>query len=215
MSLPINPQALLLDFDGTLTDSLAGMYQAYRQFLEQFGRDPSESEFDLLNGPPLLEIVRYLKVSHDLEGEEKTLLSNYLDLIDQVYLDVKPRVGAFDLLQAARDHHCTIVIVTSNSRKLTQSWLEKVFFSSMIDFIVSGDEVKQGKPHPEPYRIAFQHTLCKPSKIVVIEDSPKGAKSAVDAGLRTFVLNYERSLSWPQGIEPISSLNHAAEKLWK
>lgn len=210
----LTPRAILLDLDGTLADSLSVMRLAYQMFLKQFERNPTDDEFDSLNGPPLLQVVRQLKISHALSDDVDVLLANYFGLIDRAYRDVKPGTGAIDLLLKAREQHCTIGVVTSNTRKRTQAWLETVCLAHMIDFIVSGDEVKQGKPHPEPYIIASKKTSYELTEIVAIEDSPQGARSATDAGLRTLVLGYETSLSWPQGIEPIRSLAQAMKQLW-
>lgn len=211
----LNPKAILLDLDGTLADSLSVMRLAYQMILKQFERIPTDEEFDSLNGPPLLQVVRHLKVSHALSDDLDVLLENYSDIIDRAYTDVKPADGALELLKKAKEHSCTIGVVTSNTRKRTQTWLETVRFSHMIDFIVSGEEVTQGKPHPEPYIISSKKVSCDPSEIIVIEDSPQGAKSAVDAGLKTFVLAHETAChSWPQGVELISSLVQATEKLF-
>jgi HAD superfamily hydrolase (TIGR01509 family) len=219
MTYQISPKALLLDLDGTLADSLPVMRLSYREFLREFNCEASDVEFDSLNGPPLYEIVRHLKISHAIDEEEDMLLSNYHNKIDTAYLRVKPSQGAINLLKKAKDQHCIIGIVTSNTRKRTQSWLKAVNLSHMIDLIVSGDDVTQGKPHPEPYVIATKQSLYKTNEIVAIEDSPQGAKSAVDAGLKTLVLCCEthyqwRSYQWPTGVEPIYSLSQAAEQLW-
>ncbi|MDP1604739.1 MAG: HAD-IA family hydrolase [Legionella sp.] len=206
------PRALLLDLDGTLADSLSVMYQVYQRFLAQFQCEPSNAEFDSLNGPPLNEVVHRLKASHQLEGDENTLLANYYDLIDAVYLDVKPAFGAQNLLQKAKEQGAIVGIVTSNTKKRTETWLKSVLLRPMIDFIVSGEEVTKGKPHPEPYISASKKTCCQLSEIVAIEDSPQGARAAIDAGLKTLVVNYEKNNSWPQGVQPITSLLQAAEQ---
>jgi beta-phosphoglucomutase len=211
----LTPRAILLDLDGTLADSLSVMRLAYQMFLKQFGRTPTDDEFDSLNGPPLLQVVRHLKISHALSGDVDVLLENYFGLIDHAYCNVKPGFGAVDLLLKAQKHHCIIGVVTSNTRKRTQFWLETVCLAHMIDFIVSGDEVKQGKPHPEPYIIASKKTSCKLNQIVAIEDSLQGAQSAIGAGLKTLVIGAETTgYSWPQGVEPVPSLFEAAEKLF-
>src|SRR5688572_8005467 len=58
--------ALLLDFDGTLADSLGVMRSVYDQFLLSHDKEPSDAEFESLNGPPLFEVVRRLKCTHGL-----------------------------------------------------------------------------------------------------------------------------------------------------
>ena len=211
----INPRMILLDLDGTLADSLSVMRVAYRVFLKQFQRKPTDAEFDSLNGPPFLEVVRHLKFIHALQETEDILLSIYSDIIDRAYTDVKPADGALDLLKKAKEHCCTIGIVTSNTRKRTQTWLETVRLSHMIDFIVSGEEATNGKPHPAPYIMALKKASCDPNEIVAIEDSPQGAQSAVNAGLKTLVLGHGTAeYFWPKGVEPISSLSQAIERLF-
>ena len=215
MTSPISPRAILIDLDGTLADSLSVMRIAYRRFLEQFQVEPSDAEFDSLNGPPLPEVVRRLKGSHALEGAEEMLLANYYDVIDQSYGGVVPRHGAIDLLQMAKKNHCTVGIVTSNSAKRTLTWLETVSLSHLIGFIVSGDELKHGKPHPEPYLLASKKALCPAAEIVAVEDSSQGARSAVDAGLKTFILIHgDSSHSWPDSAVPINSLVELSKQLW-
>lgn len=85
MTSPISPRAILIDLDGTLADSLSVMRIAYRRFLEQFQVEPTDAEFDSLNGPPLPEVIRRLKVSHALKDDEQLLLAGYYDIIDQAY----------------------------------------------------------------------------------------------------------------------------------
>jgi HAD superfamily hydrolase (TIGR01509 family) len=216
MTSCISPRAILLDLDGTLADSLSVMRLAYREFLEKFYVEPTDSEFDLLNGPPIAEVVRRLKAVHALEGDEAALRASYFAVIDRAYAGVAPCVGANELLQKARLKHCTVGIVTSNSTKRTQAWLETTGLAHLIDFIVSSDEVQHGKPNPEPYLLASKRASCPSSMIVAVEDSLQGAQSAVDAGLKTFILTEQisRRPSWPQNIVPIRSLSSLAEQLW-
>ena len=47
---------------------------------------------------------------------------------------------------------------------------------------VAGDEVGQGKPHPEPYLTAAQRLGVSPARCVVIEDSPSGVAAGEAAG---------------------------------
>lgn len=215
MKKPTNPRGILLDLDGTLADSLTVMRFAYRMFLNDLQRQPSDAEFDSLNGPPLSEVIRRLKISHSIHEDEDLLLSKYFELIDSAYSKVKPSLGATDLLKKAREHDCVVGIVTSNTRSRTQAWLENVSLSDMIDFIVSGDEVKRGKPHSEPYTAAISNTSYMPRDLVAFEDSPQGATSSISAGLTTYVLGYEKSHHWPLGVEPIPSLAHMAARLWR
>ena len=226
--LIINPQALFLDLDGTLADSLWVMRFAYGEFLQSFEVVPCDAEFAALNGPPLSEIIRRLKVAHQLKEEERTLFIRYNKVIDQIYGQVKPSTGAQVLLQKAKDHQCIVGVVTSNAAERTKRWLENVDLLHFIDFIVSGDDVRYGKPHPEPYLLATKLAEKSPIKkivrtthsIIAVEDSVQGATSSIEAGLPTFLLKKNAGAphlsveALPQGAQLICSLHELATRLW-
>lgn len=54
--------------------------------------------------------------------------------------------------------------------------------------IVSADDVKQSKPHPETYLQCAEKLGVKPTDCIVFEDSPKGVETAVNAGMQAVVI---------------------------
>lgn len=48
--------------------------------------------------------------------------------------------------------------------------------------IVTGDRVRHGKPHPEPYRRAMRELRAAPARTMVLENAPHGIRSAQRAG---------------------------------
>ena len=206
--------ALLLDLDGTLADSLFVMRLVYNDFLTAHKCKPRTAEFNSLNGPPISEVIMRLKINHSLLEEYSVLLSRYCDLLDRVYLKVKPASGAVCLLRKAKENDCSIGIVTSNSKERTYSWLENSNLREMVDVIVSSDDVEKGKPNPEPYNLALKKLGLNSSHAIAIEDSPQGAHASMAAGLRTFALSFSKFKNWPQGVKPIKSLSQARQLIW-
>jgi len=209
------PNTILLDLDGTIADSLKLLKFSYKKFLNNLHLEASDTEFDSLNGPPITEVVSKLKKIYALKEDEHILIRNYFDIIDAAYMNVKPIHGASALLKKAHSRNCTVGVVTSNTKKRTISWLKKVNFYHMINFIVSSEDVINGKPNPEPYILAYKKSCSRIENIVVIEDSIQGASSAVDAGLRTLILTSENKKNWPDSVEPIKSLIQASKKIWE
>ena len=197
-------KGLFLDLDGTLADSLPVMLLAYTAFLDRFGKVGSQAEFDSLNGPPLEDIVTTLAETHRLSPPIEELIAVYRKMIWVSYEDVKPNAGAEELLETAKALGYKICVVTSNFSNLTWAWLQRAGLDEMVDTVVAGDEVKQGKPHPQPYLMALAKTACLADESLAVEDSVTGARSSTAAGIQTLFLSAEKI---PSGASYISTLN--------
>lgn len=182
-------RALLLDFDGTLADSMGVARRVYDDFLLAHRRAPTDVEFEDLNGPPLTEVIRRLKMTHQIPNDEHFLLAHYEALLDEAYLTVQPNGGASELLERARRQGYRTGIVTSNSARRVRKWLENRELADQIDLVIASEDVQNGKPHPEPYLLALHRSGTAASDSVAVEDSMYGAQAALSAGLRTFLLS--------------------------
>lgn len=208
-------RGLFLDLDGTLADSLPVLRRVYDSFLAQFGVASSVEEFELLNGPPLPQIVAYLKRTHHLADSEDELLSNYHALIRQHQENVAPAAGATMILERAFQCGWKTAVVTSSNHQSTQDWLERHQLLPYISLIVGGDDVSRGKPDPEPYLTAIQKLHVDPVQSFAVEDSVQGASAACAAGLPTRVLYPAvlRREEWPPEVQFIQSLTDLNELL--
>ena len=76
-----------------------------------------------------------------------------------------------------------------------------------FDVVVTGDNVAQGKPHPEPYLHAARLLGVDPADCVAIEDSAPGAASAEAAGCRVLVVENHVSVDAGDGRVFLPTLN--------
>ncbi|WP_197077980.1 HAD family hydrolase [Aeromonas sp. L_1B5_3] len=181
-------KGIFFDFDGTLVQSLESMFHVYSLFLSRRGELASKIEFEKLNGPPLIEIVRCLKEWLNLPESNQSLLAEYNDLIDESYLNSPPSVGAIKLIHEAVKHSYRLVIVTSNKRSRVEAWLALNGLKDTFYLIIDGEDVRNGKPHPEPYLLALEKSRLCAGNVIAVEDSIPGATSALQAGLVTYLL---------------------------
>jgi beta-phosphoglucomutase-like phosphatase (HAD superfamily) len=63
--------------------------------------------------------------------------------------------------------------------------------------VIAGDDVKYGKPHPEPYLMAAESLGLTPAECLAFEDSITGLSSAVAAG--TNAVGVTNMLELPTG----------------
>ena len=80
-------------------------------------------------------------------------------------------------------------VVTGSSQASLVNFINKNYSNVFADNIITGMDVKKGKPHPEPYLRALEKMQCKPNEAVVIENAPLGVHSAKSAGIFTVAIN--------------------------
>lgn len=197
-------RGVFLDLDGTLADSIAVMKTAYYRFLDEFRIAGDEQEFDRLNGPPLRDIVETLSETHGLAGEPAALHRRYLEIIETVYPTAEPAAGAALLLQTAVERGYVVTVVTSSSRELVETWLERAGLRSLVTHIVCGSDVERGKPDPEPYLAAMRLAAVPAAQSIAVEDSAQGLRAALGAGLPTYSIGPHP----PSGALPGAYLGH-------
>ena len=76
-------------------------------------------------------------------------------------------------------------ICTSNSRKLTEVFLEARDINKYFDIIVTSKEVTNGKPAPDIYLHAADLLGVDYGRCLVFEDLPAGIIAGRDAGMKT------------------------------
>jgi len=81
------------------------------------------------------------------------------------------------LLKTLHQRRIALALVTGTSRAEVQRIVPRAILDR-FDVIVTGDSVRHGKPHPEPYRTACRRLRIPPSRAVVIENAPYGIQSA-------------------------------------
>jgi HAD superfamily hydrolase (TIGR01509 family) len=207
-------KGLFVDLDGTIAHSLPALYQVYAQFVSEFSLSPSTEEFQSLNGPPLSEVVRILRRTHNIVDPEELMIARYQEYVDAAYEIVPAMEGAHSLLQACRDAGWVTAIVTSNNWARTERWLRATSLSPLVSFVIAGEQVKIGKPSAEAYELAIARSGCARDNLAAIEDSISGAASARAAQLATFGLDPEVAVTtWPKGTIPVRSLAEAGRLL--
>jgi len=69
--------------------------------------------------------------------------------------------------------------------------------------VITGSDVKIGKPHPEPYLLALKKLKIPAKDAVVIENAPFGIQSAKAAGLRCLALETSLPRKYLNGADHI------------
>jgi HAD superfamily hydrolase (TIGR01509 family) len=97
-------------------------------------------------------------------------------------IPLKP--GAVSLLQYLEILHLPKALVTSTRQEVAVRELAHTRLLPFFEFVIGGDNIRNGKPHPEIYLTACTRLHADPSLCLALEDSNNGVLSAYRAGLQ-------------------------------
>lgn len=179
-------KAFLFDFDGVITDSEPYVFEVLKQMIkDNFGIELPYSDINMTIGCSDRKVAEYIAneyhIDYSVELSEK-LKKNYPDYYFE-YGGIKPFPYLRDLLSILKDRGRKVAIVSSTDRAHLEAALSRMGLSVFIDTIISGSDVQNKKPSPEPYLKGLEALSVDKQDAVVIEDSPTGIQSAVNAGI--------------------------------
>ena len=166
--------ALLVDMDGTLLDSTPSVIRCWNTVAAEFAIPADRFAAVPRHGRPAVEILLDL-VDPELVPRAARRLDE-LELADTDGTVALP--GAAALLAAAP--RGTLAVVTSAGRELAAARLRAAGLSA--PFLVTVDDVTQGKPDPEPFLLGAELLGVKAGRCLVLEDAPAGLAAARAAG---------------------------------
>jgi HAD superfamily hydrolase (TIGR01509 family) len=182
-------KAILWDMDGTLADSEALHLRTLILVLAHHGVEAGDELHPLIFGKTGREVhalcCERFGLSTDLAAWSAFRARCYIEGARSL----GPRPGALDVYRAAKRAGIAQAIVSNSSRMLLEANLNALDLQDPQLVSVSANDVRAGKPEPEPYERAAYLLRLHPDEAIVVEDSPIGALAAIAAGMRV--------LAWP------------------
>ena len=186
-------KAVFFDMDGVLYDSMGAHADAWNNAFRFYGIDfPLEKVYENegRTAQSTINLIFQQNEQRDAtELEIEQIYSKKTDLID-VLPDIVPFHSAKKLMQYLKKQDIAIWVVTGSSQgKFLDALLSDFEGFVSVDRIISGNDVKHGKPNPEPYLMALKKSGLKSSEVIVIENAPLGILSSKAAGIFTIAIN--------------------------
>jgi len=182
-------KSVIFDMDGVITNTMPDHYHSWKTILKEEGLNVTYEDIYKREGQPgissVMELAEEYKVTFD-EKKAAEILRKKENLFRKI---VKTRfiTGARNFLKHLHGNNMRLALVTGTSRHELCRILPKPL-QDLFSVIVTGNDVKHGKPHPEPYLKSLKDLRIKPSEGVVIENAPFGIRSAKQAGLQCLAL---------------------------
>lgn len=187
------PAAVLWDMDGTLIDAEPQWIEAQRRCMQRHGGAWSHEQGLQLVGRALpvagLILAQHLAESTGVQVSPEEVVTDLLDeVINQLASGLIWRPGAIELLDELYLAEVPCAMVTMSYRRLAS--MVASHLPGRFRVLVCGDEVRCGKPSPDPYLQAAEMLGLPAQDCLAIEDSPPGVASAEAAGCQVLACPY-------------------------
>lgn len=178
-------KAVIFDMDGVLIDAKEWHYEALNKALGLFGLEISRYDhlvaYDGLPTKRKLEMLsteRSLPVElHDFINEMKQKYT-----MEIVHTKCKPSFHHEYALSRLQHEGYRLAVASNSIRNTVQVMMEKSALMGYLDFFLSNQDVKAGKPDPEIYTKAIARLGLEPQECLIVEDNERGIQAAVASG---------------------------------
>lgn len=176
-------QAVVFDLDGLMFNTEELYQDVGTEILRRRGK-PFETELlhQMMGRPPRVSLQMMIDwhaldaTVEQLSQETEEVFAGILDS----RLELMPGLAA--LLAALEAANIPKAIATSSGPRFVSNVLRRFELAPRFQFILTCDDIVDGKPHPEIYLKAADRFSLSPSSVMVLEDSQNGCRAAVAAG---------------------------------
>ncbi len=177
-------KAVIFDMDGVLVDTEQFYAQRREEFFSSHNIPIHHMRHSDFIGGNMREIwPQILGIDFDHEKAE-ALQTAYLEFKDRTPLPYKELLfpDVKDVLDSLRADNFKIGLASSSAMQDIEEMLDIHGLRSYFESILSGNDLKATKPHPEIYQLSMKALNVKPEETLIIEDSEKGITAGKAAG---------------------------------
>ena len=178
--------AVVFDMDGLMLNTEEIYTDVGRELLQRRGKTLSDELTDAMMGRTAREALAIMIQQCDLTDKVDQLQAESDEIFHHLaVMKLAPLPGLVELLDALEKESIPRAVATSSQRWYVSKLLSRFDLEPRFDFILSGDDVARGKPHPEIYQTAACQLDLPPAELMVLEDSENGCIAAMTAGTFT------------------------------
>ena len=177
--------AVIFDLDGVLADSEPWWNQIDAKLLAEYGVSYRGEYHRNVLGVSYRLAVEFYKNAFHISASVEELMRRRGEIATDFFanrVDLFP--SAKTTLEQLREMKLPLAVATSSVSASARPLLDRTGIRSLFSVVITGDEVQQGKPHPDIYLRAAKKLGISPEACLVIEDSLAGIAAGKAANMR-------------------------------
>lgn len=182
-----NLKAIIWDFDGTIANTQYTHAKTEVETLKKYGIKISESEITKrFSGVKLSIIFKTLFEENNISGNYKEAREIKWRAMHKIMIKETPKFmpGVKKLFKECKKENIKMAIASSSIKNYLDFVVNKMKIRNLFEFILTGDDVRRGKPDPEIFLKTAKRLKVKPEQCLVIEDGTAGVIAAQNAKMK-------------------------------
>ena len=182
---------IILDFDGTLGDTTAIIVKTMLGTIKELNLPSrTEQECAAMIGLRLTEVPPILFPECNLDPDLYAL--TYRRLFNEYNVEgaVELYPNVIETLTALKERGLVLTIASSRSNASLIAYIENLGLSHLISYVLGGNDVQEGKPHPEAVIRTIQKFGFQPDEAIVVGDTVFDIHMGLNAGTLTCGVTY-------------------------
>lgn len=185
-------KAIIFDMDGVLIEAKDWHYEALNRALKLFGMEITRYEhLTTFDGLPTKDKLKMLSLDRGLPQSLHSFINELKQqyTMEIVYSLCKPKFHHEYALSKLKNEGYKMAVCSNSIRNSIEVMMKKSALENYLDFYISNEEVKKGKPDPEMYVKAIQKFKLKAKECMIVEDNENGIKAARLSGANVMIVS--------------------------
>ena len=173
---------IIFDLDGVLVEAKEIHYNTLNQALREIGNEYVITEAEHLSTYDGLKTNQKLDMLTKAKGLPKDVHEQVWNRKQHLTIEAISQLQTNHVLVSVfkelRDRGYQLACCSNSIRRSVLVMLSKIGLIEYMDLIISNEDVKNSKPHPEMYWKAISMMGVLPEQTLIVEDSPHGLLAA-------------------------------------
>ena len=178
----------IFDMDGVLFDTERIYQKIWQQIAKENGIELGNGFLRAISGTNGAYMCQIIETYYHVSDGTVIMKECMERMRKELSICVPIKKGVHEILEFFQRSGVQIAVASSSTMQQIKGNIEKAGIFDYFFTLVSGTEVKHGKPAPDIFLCAAERLGCIPEECIVFEDSENGIKAGHAAGCKTIMV---------------------------